>query len=462
MESEPLETLAHPQIHCIAEEPGNSTTTATRSSAGPFWVQTARTAQWTPDGTSLITTSADNTIETIILPEDLLSPNSFHELKPYSSLTSPDPIFSTAIYPHFNLQDHNTTLLLYAARENSIKLKNALALDTANWAVYPLVCPTTEAWKAPHSLLFNHEGTHFIAGATAEFAIFDISRCNEGPMERKKIGYRKNGGYYNPKGLDWTREITGPNDIISTMDLSVEDMFALGTWGRKIAIYGGAGRGELVTTFSPDQSEDGSNHFGEGISQVKWSPCGRFLYVAERHSAGIHIYDIRVAGKRVGCLMGREAKTAVRLSFDVVPTAEGSEIWAGGTDGKIRMWKNPEQRGGVVSWDEEWSVHGENDLVCATLVHGSGSIVATVACKERYSFGAASNDSESSSSSEGSSSSGSEDEESDSESESECEKNQTRVVPVDEDKESHTLSATSSNDIEPPKKDSFLKIWSIS
>lgn len=215
--------------------------------------------------------------------------------------------------------------------------------------------------------MFNHDGTHFIAGATAEFAIFDISRYNEGPMERKKIGYRKNSGHYNPKGLDWTREITGPNDIISTMDLSAEDMFAMGTWGRKVAIYAGAGRGELVTTFSPDQVESGSNRFGEGISQVKWSPCGRYLYVAERHSAGIHIYDIRGAGKRVGYLMGREAKTAVKLSFDVVPTAEGSEIWAGGTDGKIRMWKNPEQRGGVVSWDEEWTVHGGNDLVCVLL-----------------------------------------------------------------------------------------------
>jgi WD40 repeat protein len=203
-------------------------------------------------------------------------------------------------------------------------------------------------------------------------------------LERKKIGWRKRGGHYNATGLDWAREITGPNDIISTMDLSIEDMFAMGTWGRKIAIYAAAGRGELITTFSPMDVEASGRRFGEGISQVKWSPCGRYLYVAERSSTGIHMYDIRGAGRRVGCLMGREANTAVKLAFDIVTTAEGSEVWAGGTDGKIRMWKNPEQRGGVVSWDEEWAVHGENDLVCATLVHGSGSVVATVACKERY------------------------------------------------------------------------------
>lgn len=82
MEAELPETLSHPQIICIAEEPWESTT-ATHSDAGPSWVQTARTAQWyhhkphearcianmvrTPDGTSLITTSANNTLETIIL-----------------------------------------------------------------------------------------------------------------------------------------------------------------------------------------------------------------------------------------------------------------------------------------------------------------------------------------------------------------------------------------------------------
>jgi hypothetical protein len=388
----------------------------------------------------------------VISPEDLLSPNSFHMLKTYSSLTVPDPIFSTAIYPHFDLQDHNTTLLLYAARDNAIKLKNALSLDTATWAVYPLVSPTTEEWQAPHSLLFNQDGTHFIAGGTAQFAIFDINRYSEGPVERKKIGHRKKGGHYNATGLDWSREITGPNDVISTMDLSIEDMFAMGTWGRKIAIYAGAGRGELITTFSPRDVEADGRHFGEGISQVKWSSCGRYLYVAERRSAGVHIYDIRGAGRRVGCLMGREAKTNVKLSFDVVPTAGGSEVWAGGTDGKIRMWKNPEQRGGVVSWDEEWAVHGETDLVCATLVHGGGSVVATVACKERYDVETIENDSESSSSS------GSEDD--GSESESESEEDEIRDAE-DEDEESHTLSATSSNK-ETSKGESFLKIWSIS
>jgi hypothetical protein len=381
-------------------------------------------------------------------PEDLLSPNSFHTLKPYSSFTTPDPIFSTAVYPHFNLQDHNTTLLLYGARDNPIKLKNALSLDAANWAIYPLVSPTTEAWQSPHSLLFTHEGTHFIAGGTAQFAIFDISRFGEGPMERKKIGWRKRGGHYNATGLDWAREVTGPNDIISTMDLSVDDMFAMGTWGRKIAIYAAAGRGELITTFSPVDVEADGRHFGEGISQVKWSPCGRYLYVAERNSAGIHIYDIRGAGRRVGYLIGREAKTAVKLAFDVVTTAEGSEVWAGGTDGKIRMWKNPVQRGGVVSWDEEWSVHGENDLVCATLVHGSGSVVATVACKERY-------DTETEDS-ESDSSSGSEDD--GSEFESESEEDEARDL---EDEESHIPSATGSND-ESSKGESLLKIWSIS
>lgn len=389
--------------------------------------------------------------QTAFSPEHLLSPNSFHQLKPYSSITTPDPILSTAVYPHFNLKDHNTTLLIYAARDNAIKLKNALALDSPNWATYPLVSPTTEIWQAPHSLLFNHDGTHFIAGGTAQFDVFDISRYNEGPIECKKIGYRKKGGYYNATGLDWKREITGPNDVVSAMHLSVEDMLAIGTWQRKIAVYAAAGRGELITTFSPAQVEGEGTPFGGGISQVKWSPCGRYLYVAERHSTGIHVYDIRGAGKRVGYLMGREAKTAVKLSIDVVPTAEGTEVWAGGADGKIRVWKNADQKGGVVSWDKEWAVHGETDLVCATLVHGSRSVVATVACKQRYDFSATSSDTGSSSSS------GSEDDESQFESDYEDEARVTK-----EAEEDHVLSAIGSNEAEAREGKSLLKIWSIS
>jgi hypothetical protein len=51
MNGEPSETIlpnVQPQLSCIAEQPWDTTSAvnSTSSSMGPFWVQTARTAQW--------------------------------------------------------------------------------------------------------------------------------------------------------------------------------------------------------------------------------------------------------------------------------------------------------------------------------------------------------------------------------------------------------------------------------
>lgn len=54
------------------------------------------------------------------------------------------------------------------------------------------------------------------------------------------------------------------------------------------------------------------------------------------------VYDIRVAGKLLGWLAGREADTNQRLGIDVcVGTAGtgGFEVWAGGQDGVVKVWE---------------------------------------------------------------------------------------------------------------------------
>jgi len=60
-----------------------------------------KSAQWSPDGTSLLTSSADNTIRTFILPPTLLSSPSPITLTPYTSHTHPTPINCLAPYPSY-------------------------------------------------------------------------------------------------------------------------------------------------------------------------------------------------------------------------------------------------------------------------------------------------------------------------------------------------------------------------
>ncbi|KAI9852035.1 MAG: hypothetical protein M1830_006827, partial [Pleopsidium flavum] len=112
-----------------------------------------KSAQWTPDGTCVLTNSEDNHLRTFVLPPDLLEKDTPHDLTSYSTLPSPEPIYTSTVYPLFNLQDPSTTLHLSTTRDHPIRLSSAL--HPSLLASYPLVSPTTEAYITPHSILFT-------------------------------------------------------------------------------------------------------------------------------------------------------------------------------------------------------------------------------------------------------------------------------------------------------------------
>lgn len=182
---------------------------------------------------------------------------------------------------------------------------------------------------------------------------------------------------------------SGMKGIVSALSLSSESILAAGTFSRNVGIFADDGLGDCITIFSLNSSHSSQasrdeNTAGTGITSLEWSPCGRYLYIAERQSNSIQIYDIRVLGRRLGCLTGRRAKTNQRIGFDVVAGYEGApagmqtqsrtqppsnvnspsqtttrmdeaegieaarleggshhNIWSGGTDGIVRVWPNP-------------------------------------------------------------------------------------------------------------------------
>jgi hypothetical protein len=185
-----------------------------------------------------------------------------------------------------------------------------------------------------------------------------VSRVGEGPVVRLKTipSKRKKivGGGVGMKG------------IISAMALCKKSgVLAAGTFSRGVGLYDSEGSGDCIAVFSVADEPKHGNELnsevaiaGRGITQVLWSPCGRYLYVVERCSCGVQIYDIRVAGKRVGCLVGRDAETNQRLGVDVVNIREDRhEIWAGGLDGVVRVWENPGDIDGNVEPFLEWKAH---------------------------------------------------------------------------------------------------------
>ncbi|KAI9836364.1 MAG: hypothetical protein M1819_001393 [Sarea resinae] len=320
-----------------------------------------KNAQWTPDGTCIVTNSEDNVLRTFIVPADLLSSDRStpHTLTPYTSIPHPEPTTTFTIHPSFSLADPRTHLLLSAPTDHPIQLHSALSLSattTTLLASYPLVHAPTEKHITPSSLLFHPGGTHFLAGSSNQIAAFDLSRPGSGPISTMATApSRRQNRVVGGVGL---------RGIVSAMAISADGLLAAGTFSNNVGLYDQSGWGECTAIFSISSSSSpgdqnshsndsndeigGSDPAGTGITALHFSPCGRYLFVSPRQSDAILVYDIRVSGRRLGYLSGRAAHSNQRLGVDVTSTFFTSEtgsreridVWAGGADGVVRVWKD--------------------------------------------------------------------------------------------------------------------------
>ncbi|KAG4421972.1 hypothetical protein IFR04_004831 [Cadophora malorum] len=332
-----------------------------------------KSAQWTPDGTTLLTSSADNTIRTFILPPTLLDSSSPHTLTPYTTHTLPTPVNCLTPYPYFTLTDPSTTLYLSTPSALPIRLLNALNPLSTPAATYNLISPTTEAYYTPSSVLWSSQN-HFLAGTDCLIALFDVTRSGEGPVTRLPTipskRHKMKGGGVGMRGI-----VSAMSQQPSPENADV-GLLAAGTWTRWVGMYDLGGLGGTVATWSVAEAADlDAGIGGTGVTETKWSACGRYLFVVERRSKGILVYDVRVTGKLVSWLVGREADTNQRIGVDLFPGENGTEVWAGGVDGIVRVWEGVGMKEGPLERSWEWQAH--DDPVTSTAVHSSGTVVAT-------------------------------------------------------------------------------------
>jgi hypothetical protein len=366
-------------------------------------------AQLSPDGSCIFTSDYARAFSVYPIDNGILSKTGTRSLKPYASFNSPNPIWSFAVNPLFNVQDPSSTTVLLSRRDSYITLHNALWDTTRDYtaveeqppssnsvdiskplASYKLVNGLTEAIDAPLSLTYSHSGLHFFAGKRDEIAIFDLEDTDAPIHKIPTIPAKRNklkGGGRGFKGYISALSLSPPSPT------SHSGLLAAGAWSRHIGIYDPVGGGE-VTHFALPGTLHGKKHqsdalagvMGDGVSYLKWSPCGRYLYVAERNADVLLIYDVRNFALCLAYCAGRKAQTKQKLGFDVWNAGpspydiEGisHEVWAGGMDGMVRVWRDPYRLEGAVMPDEVVSV-AENTPVTATLVHASGSL-AVAAC----------------------------------------------------------------------------------
>ncbi|KAI1382407.1 hypothetical protein F4677DRAFT_25251 [Hypoxylon crocopeplum] len=345
------------------------------------------TAQWTADGTTILTFSSSNQVSGYIVPQDLLSPTASRPLKltPQTTIQLPEPSNVLAGAPYFQLAEPWTQQLLVSSRDHPIQLFYLSSSPSPSPAsCYPLTKARSETFLTATSLVWPSPGSHFIAGSRNMLAKFDISRTGEEPVVRvKTIPSERHLSKGNGVGMRGTVSCLGaqpPPDA---------GLVAAGTWTRWVGLYdfAQAGAAACVATWSVAHAATREARVGgDGLTQTIWSPCGRYLLVGERKSTGILVYDVRVEGRLLGWVAGREALGNQRIGCDVFPGQEGSggfEVWSGTTDGAVKVWEGVGSREGAHAPEWSWAA-AERSTIGSTCVHQSGTVVAT--CSGSWEF----------------------------------------------------------------------------
>ncbi|KAG9259135.1 WD repeat-containing protein 79 [Emericellopsis atlantica] len=333
-------------------------------------------AQWTADGTTVLTSSSDQVISAFALPDDLLSGEQT-TLQAQGQVTLPEPSQIIAPAPYFSLQEPTTQHFLAGCRDHPLQLYNCFPNDEACAPIrgYKLIKHETEAYITPSSVLWQYPGTHFVVGSTNRLDLFDITgHSSDGPVTTvatipSKRHIRKGNGI----------GMKGTVSALSSSAAGAEGgIIAAGTRTRWVGMYDLSRSEKTVANWSIAAAADEGGVPGQGIVQTIWSHCGRYLLVNERNAPGLLVYDVRVTGQLLSILKGRRANTQQKLNVDVFPGGEdgGFEVWAGGDDGRVSVWEGVGLHGDFDA-KETWGWRAHDAPMGSVALHSSGSVVAT-------------------------------------------------------------------------------------
>jgi hypothetical protein len=398
---DPLDSQ-HPAPRLIAQSPAEGFTAKQGRKDGEDGVESCSSrnprrhyftsARWTADGTSIIATLSDYSVGSFVLPSDLLEEaDKPRHLDAQGCVRLPEPTQAIAAAPYFSLAEPASQIFLAACRDHPLHMYQAFpdAVDAPPIASYKLIKQETEEYIAPSSLLWQTPGTHFVCGSSNRLDYFDVSRSgSDGPvLTIPTIPSRRHISKGSGVGMRGTVSALAQSPASADGQGSV---VAAGTRTRWIGLYDLNRSDKVVanwTVADADRSTFGTDLGGQGIVQMNWTPCGRYLIINERHADGLLVYDVRGAGELLTILRGRRSGCQQRMTCDVYQGGlrdnnSGSEVWAGAEDGSIAVWEQVGMDYGVKEPSWGWTAH--EAPVGATLVHPSGSVVATCAGAWRH------------------------------------------------------------------------------
>ncbi|XP_053118214.1 telomerase Cajal body protein 1 [Hemicordylus capensis] len=279
------------------------------------WAEYSRVAEnflkgckWAPDGTCLLTNSADNALRIYNLPAELYAEEweAVAEMSPVLRMAEGDTVYDYCWFPLMNSAEPQTCFVASSSRDNPIHIWDAFYGDLrATFRSYNHLDELTAA----HSLCFTPDGSQLFCGFDKMVRVFDTSRpgrmCENRPTFVKK---------------------QGQSGIISCIAFSpTQPLYACTSYAKTVGLYSRA-EGDPLAMLHGHQG---------GVTHALFSPDGFHLFTGGRKDSEILCWDLRQPGE-VLFSMSRTVATNQRLYFDLDPS--GRFLLSGNTEGRITAW----------------------------------------------------------------------------------------------------------------------------
>lgn len=265
--------------------------------------------KWAPDGSCILTNSADNVLRVYNLPPEIYSYSwdLLPEMSPVLRMAEGDTIYDYCWYPKMNSLEPDTCFLASSSRDNPVHVWDAFYGEVrASFRPYNHLDELTAA----HSLCFCPDGTQLYCGFDKMVRIFYTERPGRDCEERPTIVKKQ-----------------GQSGIISCFGFSpCQSVYACGSYSRCAGLYS-CQDGTLLALLP-------TRHHG-GLTHLLFSPDGNYLYTGGRKDPEILCWDLREPGKVVFSLK-RNVATNQRIYFDL--DQSGRYLLSGDTEGVVSVW----------------------------------------------------------------------------------------------------------------------------
>uniref|UniRef100_A0A8C3VX92 Telomerase Cajal body protein 1 n=1 Tax=Catagonus wagneri TaxID=51154 RepID=A0A8C3VX92_9CETA len=262
-----------------------------------------------PDGSCILTNSADNVLRIYNLPPELYSEGEqleYAEMAPVLRMMEGDTIYDYCWYSLMSSAQPDTSYVASSSRQNPIHIWDAFTGELrASFRSYNHLDELTAA----HSLCFSPDGSQLFCGFSRTVRVFSTSRPGRDCEVRATFAKKQ-----------------GQSGIISCIAFSpTQPLYACGSYGRSLGLYAWDDGSPLALL---------GGHQG-GVTHLCFHPDGNRFFSGARKDAELLCWDLRQPANPLWSL-SREVTTNQRIYFDLDPT--GQFLVSGSTGGAVSVW----------------------------------------------------------------------------------------------------------------------------